>query len=145
MTAEYSNLEAPLEVGLADPANSAVSITSTSSQRVEVNRPLDSLLITKCSSLAVYINAEVKELRIVESSGTEINAEAQVFKTTIEQSDKTELHFGANSHFGPIQTVGPCKGTTVCLPEACNMIPATKEGRTLLATLSADFQQLEFV
>ena len=136
---EYSNLSSPLVI---DTENSSVLISSSNSQKVEVNKPITILTIKDCSSLSLYINAPVQELTVINCNGTDINVEATVQRTSIENSERSELHFGQNEHFGPVQTANS-KGTTVCLPEACNMIPANKDGKVFTALLSADAQTLE--
>jgi hypothetical protein len=138
---DYASLSAPLVIDASSP-HSTVTISASSTQRVEINKPLSSLTIKDCAELSMYVNAPIEQLIVFQSKQTDLNIEARVAELKIENSERTELHFAANAHFGLVTTAAS-KGTTVCLPEACNMVPANKEGKVLTVKLSADGQNLD--
>jgi hypothetical protein len=110
-----------------------VTIAGSLKQQVIIKAPVGSIRLSGCSEIAVTVNAAVKVVEMVHCQKIEVSAEAAIGKVILEKCEFTELHFNKENLFESIQTK-ETKGTTVCLPDACNMIPANKEGKIITAT-----------
>ena len=97
-----------------------VSLEKCKDVHLEVNKPTVSGIIdlTDCENCEISINANIRLVNIVNSTAS-------------------ELHYADNGNFLRVHTRGS-KHTTVCLPDACNLIPANKGDETLVAELTAD-------
>jgi hypothetical protein len=124
--------------GLADTLNvdetlTELLISDSQKQKVLIKASVASLVLSNCSEITVTVNAPVRELHLASCKKIEIAGEAPITNVTLEKCENTELHFNEENLFQSIETK-ETKGTTVCLPDACNMIPANKEGKVIRAT-----------
>jgi hypothetical protein len=117
MTVPYARLFEPLQI---NEEAEEIEIVNSTKQKVTISQPVHTLVVKGCSELEFEIEAKVGCLSLADCS-------------------RIEVHYGKNDYIGEILST-KTKGTTVCLPEACNMIPGNKEGEILVSSLSEDGQ-----
>ena len=107
--------------------------------KIKIESSLLHLSLENCNNVILEINCSPSSgiVTISDSVGCEVNVNSSLRLVRVSQSSGTELHYHESSFFGEVHTI-TSKGTIVCLPDACNMIPANKDESILVSLLTAD-------
>ena len=133
-----TNLTGDIEIGQQHEEDD-ILVRDVSKRIIKVNSSVVHLTLEKCKEVHLEVNqppiSGIIDLTDCENCELTINTSVRLVSMT--NSTASELHYGKNDFFFRVHTKGS-KHTTVCLPDACNLIPANKADETLIAELTAD-------
>ena len=113
-----------------------ILVRDVTKKRITLNATVVHVTLERCKDVHLEVNQPTISgvVDITDCENCEININSRLRLVNIENSTASELHYGDNAFFFRVHTKGS-KHTTVCLPDACNLIPANKAEETLVAEL----------
>ncbi len=99
---------------------------------------VDKLIFRDSSELVIKINHGLIEssVEFTNCQACELEISVPLQRVILNGTTRTSLHYHDGSYLQEIVSLGT-KGTTVCLPDTCNMLPNSKTEK-LLSTLGSD-------
>jgi len=133
-----TNLTGDIDIG-STHAEDNVLVRDVTKKKITMSSPVVHLTLEKCKEVHLEVNAPTISgiIDIADCENCEISINAKIRLVDISNSSASELHYADNKFFFRVHTKGS-KHTTVCLPDACNLIPANKADEILIAELTAD-------